>query len=75
MQEIGEVLLPALCPLSATHADATVQLGRETAWETDQRFGEIPFGAKTMVVDGVERPLLELRDLQWSVKETGDGPA
>jgi type VI secretion system protein ImpE len=76
-QEIGEVLLPALCPLSGSHADVPVQLGRETAWEPDEKYGEIPFGAKMIVIDGVERPLLELRTIEWTVaeKEPGDGPA
>jgi protein involved in temperature-dependent protein secretion len=54
-----------------------VQLGRAAVWEDDEKHGEIPFGAKMMVVDGVERPLLELRSIQWNAreKESGDAPA
>ena len=35
LQELGEVLLPVLCPLSSSHADESVHLGRESAWEPD----------------------------------------
>jgi len=76
LQEIGEVLLPAICPLSASHPDGAVQLGREVAWEEDEKYGEIPFGAKTLLIDGVETPLLELRSIDWTVKkESCDAPA
>jgi len=63
------VLLPVLCPLSSKHADESVQLGRESAWEPDESHDELPFGAKLFVIDGVEVPLLELRSVVWSVPE------
>jgi type VI secretion system protein ImpE len=69
LQELGEVLLPVLCPLSSKHADESVQLGRESAWEPDESHDELPFGAKLFVIDGVEVPLLELRSVVWSVPE------
>jgi type VI secretion system protein ImpE len=77
LQELGEVLIPILCPLSSKHADETVQLGRESAWETDETYGEIPFGAKMMVIDGVDVPLLEIRSVVWSTpeKESQDASA
>ncbi len=77
LQELGEVLLPALCPLSSRHADETVHLGRESVWETDDVYGEIPYGAKIMVIDGVDVPLLEIRSVEWSVpeKESQDASA
>lgn len=65
LQELGEVLIPALCPLSFRHPDESVALGRESAWESDDTYGEIPYGAKMMLVDGAEVPLLELRSVQW----------
>lgn len=76
-QEIGEVLLPLLAPLSFKHPEGVVQLGKETAWESDDKYGELPFGAKVMVVNGVERPLISLRNIEWTVaeKESGDAPA
>jgi type VI secretion system protein ImpE len=77
LQELGEVLLPVLCPLSSRHADETVHLGRESAWEPDDVYGEVPYGAKTMVIDGVEVPLLEIRSVAWSApeKESQDASA
>jgi len=69
LQELGEVLIPVLSPLSSRHADATVQLGREAAWEPDEEFGEIPYGAKTFVIDGVDVPLIEVRSVTWLAPE------
>lgn len=77
LQELGEVLVPVLCPQSFTHPEESVQLGRETAWETDEKYGEIPFGGKTILIDGDERPLLALRQVEWLVpeKEPQNAPA
>ncbi|MGA9669831.1 MAG: type VI secretion system accessory protein TagJ [Terracidiphilus sp.] len=77
LQELGEILLPALCPLSYRHADETVHLGREAAWEPDDVYGEIPCGAKMILIDGVDVPLLEIRSVEWSVpeKESQDASA
>jgi type VI secretion system protein ImpE len=77
LQELGEVLLPVLCPLSSRHADETVHLGRESAWEPDETYGEIPYGAKMMAVDEVDVPLLEIRSVVWSAaeKESQDASA
>jgi type VI secretion system protein ImpE len=73
LQDLGEVLLPVISPLSSGHADAAVRMGRETAWEEDAAHGQIPYGAKMMVIDGVDVPLLELRSVEWepSVEEPG----
>ncbi len=77
LQEIGEVLFPALCPLTPRHADEPVQLGRECAWEADERFGEIPYGPKLIAIDGEEIPLLRAGKLEWPAaeKEQSDAPA
>jgi type VI secretion system protein ImpE len=77
LQELGEVLLPVLSPLSYTHPDESLQLGRESAWEADEADRELPFGAKIMVIDGVEVPLLQIRSVVWSApeKERQDAPA
>jgi type VI secretion system protein ImpE len=68
--ELGEVLLPVLCPLSFGHSDEMVQLGRETVWEPDEKSGEIPFGAKMVLIDGVETPLLDVRSVSWFAQPT-----
>jgi type VI secretion system protein ImpE len=77
LQELGEVLLPALCPLSSGHADETVQLGRESAWEPDETYGQIPYGLKLMDVDGTDVPLLDVRSVTWNApeKESEDASA
>jgi len=77
LQELGEVLLPALCPLSARHAEETVQLGRETAWEPDETYGQIPYGLKLIDVDGTDVPLLDVRSVTWNApeKESEDASA
>ena len=62
--ELGEVLAPALCPLSFRHPDDAVKLGRSTVWDKQENGEEIPFGQKMLLVDGEEFPLLELRRLE-----------
>jgi protein involved in temperature-dependent protein secretion len=54
-----------------------VHLGRESVWEPDEVYGEIPYGAKMMIVDGVDIPLLDIRSLAWSApeKESQDASA
>ena len=62
-RELGEILLPAISPLSWEHPDDEVKLGRATEWCEDEN-GEIaPFGQKTLLVDEEEFPLLEVREL------------
>lgn len=77
LQELGEVLIPAICPLSSRSAEETVQLGRETAWEADPVYEALPFGAKVMLVDGAAVPLLSIRSVEWppGPKESDDAVA
>jgi len=78
--ELGEVMIPALCPFTCKHADDAVRLGRMTVWEEEE--GEaIPYGQKMLTVDGEDFPLLELRKLEFSQPEgseeaaaTGESP-
>jgi len=64
-QELGEVLLPVLAPLSFRHPDPQVRLGRRTEWSFDERDREIASGQKTLIVDDVEEaPFLEIRTLE-----------
>jgi type VI secretion system protein ImpE len=62
-RDMGEVLLPAMTPLSWKHSDHSVRLGRLTSWEPTEE-GELPVGQKMLIVDGEELPFLELRDLE-----------
>jgi type VI secretion system protein ImpE len=61
--ELGEVLVPALAPLSWQHHDDHVRLGRVTTFEPLPDDGEAPVGQKLLLVDGQEFPILELREL------------
>lgn len=68
--ELGEVLLPVLCPLSWKHLDDAVRLGRSTVWEQGGE-GEpefIPFGQKMFLIDGQEVPILELGRIELAAK-------
>jgi type VI secretion system protein ImpE len=77
LQDLGEVLLPVLCPLSYRHAEESVQLGRESAWEADETYGQLPYGVKMMDVDGSDVPLLQMRSVVWTApeKESQDASA
>lgn len=62
--DLGQVLLPALSPLSPKHSDESVRLGRMTVWEATPDGGEIPSGQKLLLVDGEEVPLLDVRKIE-----------
>ena len=62
-RELGEVLIPALAPLTFRHADEAVRLGRVTEWCADEKGREQPYGLKMLNVDGEELPILEIRSL------------
>lgn len=65
LQELGEVLLPVVAPLSSKQSDETAKLGRATVWEQDAEYGEIPFGQKLVMSGEVDTPLLEIRKLSF----------
>ena len=62
--DLGEVLLPVLCPLSFQDPDEQVRLGRVTEWYRDEHGIEFPLGQKMLLVDGEEFPFLEVRKLE-----------
>jgi type VI secretion system protein ImpE len=68
--ELGEVLIPALAPLSAQHADREVRLGRVTEWEELPDGEQAPIGQKLLLVDGEEFPILEVRELEITTTPT-----
>lgn len=69
-RDLGEVLLPALCPLSYEHPDDAVRLGRMTDYCADEKGVEAPYGAKMLLVDGEEVPLLEVRKIEIAQART-----
>jgi type VI secretion system protein ImpE len=80
LQDLGEVLIPVLAPLSFKHADESVHLGRTSVWEAaepEDAVDELLYGQKLMLVDGEEIPILELRSIRWdaTAKESHHAPA
>jgi type VI secretion system protein ImpE len=69
LQDLGEVLLPAVAPLSWQHSEDIVRLGRSTVWEDDEKYGAAPFGQKLLVSGEDETPLLEIRRLSFHQAE------
>lgn len=69
-RDLGEVLLPTLSALSSQHPDDTVRLGRSSEWCADENGKEAPYGAKMLLVDGEEFPLLEVRRLEIEAAPT-----
>jgi type VI secretion system protein ImpE len=63
-RDIGDILLPAVSPLSWQHPDEEVRLGRVSEWCEDEAGDVAPFGSKNLLVDGEEFPLLEVRELE-----------
>lgn len=73
LQDLGEVLVPALVPLSWKHPDDAVRLGRATAWEENEKYGAVPYGQKLLMRGEEEVPFLELRNLTFHhSRETAD---
>jgi type VI secretion system protein ImpE len=70
-RDLGEVLLPVLCPLSFQDPDDQVRLGRVTEWCRDAQGREFPLGQKMLLVDGEEFPFLEVRKLEISQAAAG----
>lgn len=63
-RDLGEIMLPAISPLSWQHPDDEVRLGRITEWCEDEAGEVAPFGSRNLLVDGEEFPLLEIRELE-----------
>lgn len=71
-QELGEVLVPAISPFSFRHSDDAVRLGRATVWDQTDPENPVPFGQKTLLVDGEDIPLLEVRSLEIASSEPAE---
>ena len=66
LQDLGQVLLPVLAPLSYRHPDDAVKLGRSTVWVEDAQYGAVPAGQKLFVAGDQEIALLEMRELAFT---------
>src|ERR1017187_1248699 len=53
-RDLGEILLPAIAPLSWKHNDDEVRLSRTTVWEDDATYGQIPASQKMLALAEVE---------------------
>ena len=73
-KELGEVLTPVLSPLSFEDADTNVKLGRLTDW---RQTGDevVPVGQKTLLVDGEDIPILEVRKIELQTEEASEAAA
>jgi len=71
--QLGEVLLPVLCPFSAKQADENVRLGRSTIWQ-DTDGVAVPFGRRMFTVDDEEIPILEIRKIEFTPLPDADKP-
>ena len=67
--DLGEVLVPAISPFSFRHADDTVKLARSTVWEEQENGDVVPFGQKSLLVDGEDFAFLEIRSLEITAPE------
>ncbi|MDE3188673.1 MAG: virulence protein SciE type [Acidobacteriota bacterium] len=65
LQDLGEVLIPVIAPLSWKNADDEVRLGRSTVWEEDTKHGQIPFGQKLLLLGEEEESFLQMRKLTF----------
>jgi type VI secretion system protein ImpE len=65
LQDLGEILLPVIAPLSWKHADDEVRLGRTTVWEDDPMHGSIPYGQKLLSLGEEEESFLQVRKLAF----------
>jgi type VI secretion system protein ImpE len=62
--DLGEVLLPALSPLTFQNPDPEVRLGRRTEWLLDEQGRETVSGQKVLIVNAEEISFLEIRTLE-----------
>lgn len=71
--ELGEVLIPAMAPLSWRHSDEAVRLGRVTEWQPLEGGEQAPVGQKMLLVDGEVFPILEVRELEIAASSDEPG--
>lgn len=65
-KELGEVLIPAISPLSYEEEDPNIKLGRVSEWREKEE-GPVPVGLKNFLADGEDFPILEVRKIEFRV--------
>lgn len=71
---IGEVFIPALYAGSSDHPNDQVKLGRMTDWIQVNKLQNSPAGLRLFMVDGDDRAMLEVRNVEFnSVATTAGG--
>jgi type VI secretion system protein ImpE len=65
LQDLGEVLLPVIAPLSWRSSEDAVRLGKTTVWNDDPEYGQLPSGQKLLLFGDEEQPFLEIRKLTF----------
>jgi type VI secretion system protein ImpE len=65
LQDLGEVLLPVIAPLSWQSSDEAVRLGRTTVWNDNSEYGQLPLGQKLLLFGDAEQPFLGMRKLTF----------
>jgi type VI secretion system protein ImpE len=69
---VGEVFLPVLYAGSSAHADDRIKLGRMTDWQVRTEGLTLGVGQHLLFIDGQDRGLLEVRDLECEAVSTQD---
>lgn len=73
LQDLGQVLIPALAPLSWRSTEDAVRLGRVSTLEESPEHGPVPLGAKTLFADDRPYPLLAMRSLRFTRPAADEG--
>jgi type VI secretion system protein ImpE len=72
---VGEVFLPVLYAGSSEHADDQVKLGRMTDWQAVADGLALGVGQHLFFIDGQDRGMLEIRDIEFEAESTeGSAP-
>jgi type VI secretion system protein ImpE len=67
---IGEVFLPVLYAGSSDHPNDQVKLGRMTDWQTTAEGPTQGVGQRLFYIDGQDRGILEVRDVEFDALDT-----
>lgn len=72
---VGEIFIPTLYAGSSAHENDLVKLGRMTDWKELGEGLYRGFGLRTLLVDGEEKGILEIRTIHLDTKAPEEAPA